>query len=75
MVEGEHKSSGKPQSFHSRLGQEGSTGGPEGFKLRKTRALLCRREMVGGGMGIREEVGRRVGESQEVLGHRSRIPG
>lgn len=51
VVVGEHKSSGSPQSFHSRVGQEGSTGGPRGFKLRKTRALLCRREMLRGGEG------------------------
>lgn len=65
-----HKSSGKPQRFHSGVGQEGSTGGSEGFKLRKTRTLLCGGEAAGGLWGVKEG-----GGAQKVPGHRSRIPG
>lgn len=62
---------GKPQSFHSGAGQEGSTGGSEGFKLRKTRALRCRGEAAGEIWGVKGG----EGGSQKVPGHRSRIPG
>ncbi len=76
VVVGGHKSSGKPQSFHSGAGQEGSTGGSEGFKLRKTRALLCKGEAAGGIWGVKGGGGVWWGGgSQKVPGHRSRIPG
>lgn len=65
-----HKSSGKPQSFHSGAGQEGSMGGWEGFKLRKTRTLLGGGEAAGGTWGVKGG-----GGSQKVSGQRSRIPG
>lgn len=61
-----HKSSGKPQSFHSGAGQEGSMGGWEGFKLRKTRTLLGGGEAAGGTRGVKGGGGVTEGARSEV---------